>query len=72
MALMANQVEQLVRLGANVQIPEGHNYMSTQIEQIIRVAAGTGAHVSIHRGRFMSTQLEQFARIGRNSVTIIV
>ncbi|ENO1858639.1 hypothetical protein ACA877_003294 [Vibrio alginolyticus] len=72
MSLLASQVEQIARIGANIEITSDSGYLGTQIEQIIRIAVRAGAHVKVHASGYLGTQLEQFARIGGSNVTIVV
>ncbi|WP_152630595.1 hypothetical protein [Thalassospira sp. HJ] len=72
MTIMANQAEQLARIGCNIEIPANTGYLANQVENIIRIASSRGAHVTVHAGRYLPNQLEHFARIGRDKVTIVL
>jgi len=72
MTFLSSQVQQMARIGANLEISPGSNYLSTQVEQIIRIVKSREGHIRVHAGNYTSSQLEQFARIGGASVTIVI
>lgn len=72
MAFLSSQVQQMARIGANLEISPKSNYHSGQVEQIIRIVKSRNGHIRVHADNYTSAQLEQFARIGGPSVTIVV
>jgi hypothetical protein len=72
MTFLSSQVQQIARIGANLEISPGSKYLSTQVEQIIRIVKGREGNIRVHAGNYTASQLEQFARIGGRSVTIVI
>jgi hypothetical protein len=70
MVLLPKTVERLAQIGANIEITDGSNYLPRSIENIIRIAVGKGAHVTIEAGNYLPQSLESFAQIGKQNVTI--
>jgi hypothetical protein len=71
MALLASQAEQLVRLGANLEITSEAGYLASQVDQIVRVKSRNAA-IKIHAANYLASQLEQFVRLGGGDVTIVI
>lgn len=72
MSFLPNTVENLARLGANIEITSETNYLPQTLENIVRIAAGAGGHVTIHAQGKLPQTLENLARIGGNNVTFQV
>jgi len=72
MALLPNTVENLARMGANIEVTAETNYLPQTLENIVRIAVGAGGHVTIHAQGKLPQTLENLARIGGNSVTFQV
>ena len=72
MTLLPGAVERLAQIGANIEITDRTNYLPQSIENIIRIAVGKGAHVTIEVGNYLPQSLESFAQIGKQNVTIKV
>ena len=70
MVLLPKSVERLAQIGANIIITGRNNYLPRSIENIIRIAAGKGAHVTIEAGNYLPESLESFAQRGKQNVTI--
>lgn len=70
MAILPNSAEYLARLGANIEISSDARYLPASVESIIRIAVGTGAHVTVHADNYLPDTLENFVRIGKGKVTI--
>lgn len=70
MTLLPGAVERLAQIGANIEITDGSKYLPQSIENIIRIAVGKGAHVTIEAGNYLPQSLESFAKIGKQNVTI--
>ena len=72
MAHIPQTVENLVRIGSNVEISEEANFIPQALQNIVRIASGTGVHVTIHGGGHIPQTLENLARIGGKNVTIVI
>ena len=72
MALLPQTLEQLVRVGANIEITDGASYLPQTLELIVRIAAENGSHVTINANGILPQTLEQLAKIGGNHLTIRV
>ena len=72
MAYLAQTLEQLARIGANLEIGEGNNYLPETLEQLVRIVVSTGAHITISASNRLPGTLEQLARIGGKHITIRV
>ena len=70
MTILSSSAEKLVRIGANLEISSDAGYMANKVEDIIRIAASKGSHVTVDAGKYLSSSLENFARIGGKNVTI--
>ena len=53
MTLLPGAVERLAQIGANIEITDRTNYLPQSIENIIRIAVGKGAHVTIEVGNYL-------------------
>lgn len=72
MSHIPQTAENLVRIGANVTISKEANFIPHTLESIVRIASGTGVHVTIHGEGHMPQTLENLARIGGKNVTIVI
>ncbi|WP_127446252.1 hypothetical protein [Comamonas terrigena] len=72
MAYSPQTLEQLARIGANLEIGAGNNYMPQTLENLVRLVVGSGAHITIHSTNLLPQTLEQLARIGGSHLTIRV
>ena len=72
MSVLSNVAENLVRKGANLEITPESRYLANQVSDILRIAKGSGSHVTIHAAHYISIQLDEFASIGGSNVTIVV
>ncbi len=72
MALLPQTLEQLARIGANIEITDGVSYLPQTLELIVRIAAENGSHVTISANGKLPQTLEQLAKIGGNHLTIRV
>lgn len=72
MSILSSSAENLARLGVNLEITSKAGYLSSTVEQIVKIAVGKGAHVTVHADGFLSSTLENIARIGGKNVTIVI
>ena len=72
MAYLPQTLEQLARIGANLEIGPDNNYLPQTLEALVRIVAGHGAHITIHATNLLPQTLEQLARIGGKHLTIRV
>jgi hypothetical protein len=70
MAVLSMTAENMVKCGANLEITPDAKYLAPAVENMVRIAKGNGAHITIHAGKFLPTSLETFAKIGGHNVTI--
>ena len=70
MPLLPQDVGQLARMGANIELTGATAYVPQAIEEWIRLAVEHGGHITITAGGYLPQTLEQFVRIGGNKVTI--
>ena len=72
MAYLPQTLEQLARLGANIEIGAGNIYLPQTLETLVQIVVGTGAHITIHATNQLPQTLERLARIGGRHLTIRV
>lgn len=72
MSLMPQSVEQLARLGANIEITAEAGFMPQSIETIIQIAVANGSRVTIDAKPYMPQSLERFVQLGGKNITIRV
>lgn len=70
MAVLPITAESLARLGANIEITAKSNYLPVTVESIVKIAAQTGAKVTIDAANYLPPSLESFVRLGGKNVTI--
>lgn len=69
MAFPPQILEQLVQLGANVEIGSEARYLPETLESIVRIARARGCHVTICAEGCLPTTLERIAQLGGSHVT---
>jgi hypothetical protein len=72
MSQILQTIEKLVRLGANVTISREANLTPQNLESIVRIAAGTGVHITIYGEGHLPQTLETLARVGSKDITIVI
>ena len=72
MALLPQTIENLARLGANIEIEPDTRLLPQTLENIVRICVGSGGHVTISAKGKLPQMLENLVRIGKNNVTIRV
>jgi len=63
-------LEEIVRNGGNLVL-EDASYFPQTIEALVRIAVGSGAHITL-KGNYLPHTLIQLSRIGGNHLTIVV
>ncbi|WP_343725519.1 hypothetical protein [Herbaspirillum huttiense] len=70
MNFLPETLENLARLGANIEIGPNSGYLPETLEKIVRLASSREAHVVISAQGLLPETLEKLARIGRKNLTI--
>ncbi|EGQ9204118.1 hypothetical protein F6H22_02670 [Vibrio cholerae] len=68
--LLPQTIENLARIGANIEICPENNLLPQTLESIVRICVANGGHVTISAQGLFPQTLENLARIGRNKLTI--
>lgn len=70
MSLFPQTIENLARMGANIEITEGTTLFPQTLENIVRLCVTAGGHVTISSNGMFPQTLERLVQIGGNNVTI--
>lgn len=71
MSYLPDTLKLIVQLGGNLEICES-NYLPQTLEEIVKLAKSTGAHVTIESKNYLPDTLARLATLGGNNVTIRV
>ncbi|MBS9958236.1 hypothetical protein [Vibrio alginolyticus] len=72
MSLFPQTIENLARMGANIEITESTTLFPQTLENIVRICVAAGGHVTISSQGIFPQTLERLAQIGGNNITISV
>lgn len=71
MALLASQVENILKSGCNVTIID-NNYLVSQVESMARIAKANGCVLTVNCTKYLASQIESIGRNGGKHVTVLV
>ncbi|MEZ8241972.1 hypothetical protein AB6C73_26355 [Vibrio splendidus] len=70
MSLFPQTIENLARMGANIEITESTTLFPQTLENIVRLCVAAGGNVTISANGIFPQTLERLVQIGGNNVTI--
>lgn len=68
MGPLPQALEALARTGVHLDLA-GHAYLPQTLENLVRLAVGSGGHVTINASKCLPATLENLAQIGGSHVT---
>ncbi len=72
MTVLAPTVEKLAQSGANLELSKDCGLLAPTIENIVKIVASRGNHVTVDADLLLAPGLERIAQIGGKHVTIRV